>query len=108
MVNLWYRENRKGPAIYVDLFEDIEIEYEEQFKEWDQQVNGSNWRHQFLHFQNDAMKNEMVGKMFDSQGNVYFERNEFHKAMEMFNQALCFTQFNSSRMGVLFAKRAFW
>lgn len=107
MVNLWYRENRKGPAIYVDLFEDVETEYEEEFKEWDQQLNSSNWPHRFLHFENDAVKNETVARMFDSQGNVYFQRNEFHQAMEMYNQALCFARSNSSRLGILFMKRGF-
>ncbi|XP_055301274.1 SET and MYND domain-containing protein DDB_G0273589-like [Sitodiplosis mosellana] len=104
---LWTKVNRKGPHVYVDFFEDFESDYGEQFKEWDQQLNNQDWKHKFLNLQNDAVKNKTVANMFDSQGNVHFQHREFHKAMEMYNQALCFAQFNSAQMGVLYAKRGF-
>lgn len=107
MTNLWSRENRKGLALYVDLFEDVPNEYEEQFKKWNQRLQHSNWKHTFLDLKNDAFKAQTVADDFERRGNEYFLRKEFHKAMELYNQALCFVLFNSSQMGLLYGKRGF-
>lgn len=108
MSNLWSKENRKGPPLYEDLFDDISSEYKKSFKEWDQELkNPSEWKHKFLNHQIEAVKSESVANMFDNHGNVYFQRKEYHKAMEMYNQGLCFAPFNSSKMGTMYAKRGF-
>ncbi|XP_055295158.1 SET and MYND domain-containing protein DDB_G0273589-like [Sitodiplosis mosellana] len=102
---LWSRENRKNLVQYVDLFEDVPSEYEDEFKKWDQRLNNADWKHKFLDLQHEAVKNQTVASDFDSQGNVHFERTEFHKAMELYNQALCFAEMDSQK-GLLYAKRA--
>lgn len=101
MTNLWSREKRKGNRLYVDLFDGYDGE------EWDSRLQNSTWKHKFLHFQHDAVKSETTAKVFGDQVDGFFRRNQYRQAIEMCNQAMCFTQSQTVQMGILYAKRGF-
>lgn len=102
MSNLWFRENRKGIALYVYLFDDVPAEYAEQ---WMRQLKNENWNHRFLDFSRAAQKNELTSKQFNDVGNEYFQREEWRKAMEFYNQGIRFATKISENMCILYAKR---
>lgn len=105
MSNLWSKENRKRIKPYVDLFEDV-LE-DDQFKQWDRELNSANWMHQFLEFKKEAKKHELTSKKFNDEGDALFQRKLWRKAMEFYDRSLCFAPVDSKRMSILFAKRGF-
>lgn len=107
MTTLWSKELRKGPAVYVDLFDGVPIGLEMQFIKWEQQLHNTDWKHHFLHMYDDAVKDNSTSNVFIVKGNGYMERQEWRKAMEMYNQALCFAEIGTPEISMLYAKRGF-
>lgn len=105
MSELWFRENRKGPAVYVDLFRDISDHKE--FEDWDKKNNDSSWKKCFLHWKLIAKKNNVTAQDYYGSGNIHFRLEEWRKAMEMFNLALHFVEPNAPLKAELYGKRGF-
>lgn len=104
---LWLKPDNRHPTTLCDLFDDVSLELQMEFTRWDQQLSNFEWKHRFLHYRNHPIKCELTSARFDNIGNEYFEQREWRKAMEMYNQALCFAESGSSNLGILYAKRGF-
>lgn len=107
MPNLWSKEPKRGPSMYVDLFDDISISLEIKFVKWEQQLLNTEWKHQFLNMYLDPVKDNSTSMRLADKGNQFYERAEWSKAIEMYNQALCFTEPNSPQISAIYAKRGF-
>lgn len=103
MTNLWFRENRKGIALYTNLFEHVLDD--DQFTQWDQELNQSQWPHRFLIFDREAAKNDLTSTKFSKEGDFFFQQKEWRKAMELYNRSLCFAQTDQKKMSTLYTKR---
>lgn len=51
-------------------------------------------------------KNNNKAEQLRMQGNVYFESKQLLKAMEMYNQSICFAEANSEALGIGYANRS--
>lgn len=107
MANVWLKEHRKGCPLYVDLFEDLSLSYEQKFEEWNNQLNNqSHWKRIFLNQEYAPIKSEQTAHKLNVIATEYFQYKEFRKAFEFYNQALCFSDSQSPSMGHLYLKRA--
>lgn len=104
---LWSKPGKQHSTMYPELFDNVSPELQMEFIRWDEQLYHSEWKHQFLHYRNNPIKCELTSTRFGNMGNEYFEQREWRKAMEMYNQAMCFARNDSTYFGVLFAKRGF-
>lgn len=89
------------------LFDEVSPEMLIKFVSWDQQLQNFEWPHRFLQYRNTPMKSELVAIHLGNIGNEYFECRDWRKAMEMYNQAMCFAENDSNYLGILMAKRGF-
>lgn len=103
---LWAKAHHQRQT-YCDLFSNVSPELQKEFDRWDQQLNNFEWKHRFLNFRNKPNKCKSTAVRFGNMGNEHFEKGEWRKAMEMYNQALCFAENDSEYMGILYAKRGF-
>lgn len=104
---LWTKSDKRRPIIYVDLFDNVSTELQIEFVRWEQKLWNFDWNHRFFHYYSEPTKCQATAKRFGSIGNTYFESREWRIALEMYNQAICFAENDSSYLAVLFAKRGF-
>lgn len=103
---LWTRAERQRQT-YCDLFSNVSPEILKEFADWDRKLGQSEWEHRFHHYRHTAKKCEGTAIRFGNWGNELYEIQEWRKAMELYNQAMCFAENDSEYMGILFAKRGF-
>lgn len=93
---LWQKESNKKNALYVDLF----ASEDEEFLEFTYLMTKSD--------NTKPLANKSAGASLArrKEGNVFFGKGEFHKAIEKYNHSLCLAPPNSELVGLAYGNRS--
>lgn len=95
--SLWKKESTESDSLFIDIFDGV------RNMEVYNAINGIKALHQLFYVSPKSCESSLK---YRSEGNSFFIRKEYQKAMEMYNKSLCFAKDASENISLACANRS--
>lgn len=94
---LWKKESTKNNAFYVDIFNGV------RSMDIYDAINESNSNQKFCYL---PKKDSKLSIKYREEGNQFYVRKNYKKAIEMYNKSLCYAEINTENVSFAFGNRS--